>query len=94
MTSVASLACISFSANSNVADHVLLGIGHGFVRNLVGAATCGLGLALELPHGLIGRLDEAVEGMFRLGHALLDERPNLLGHSELLERFLGHPSLL
>jgi hypothetical protein len=32
--------------------------------------------------------------MFRLGHVLLDERPNLLGHSELLERFLGHPLLL
>jgi hypothetical protein len=45
---------------------------------------------LELPHGLVGRLEETVKGLAGLRHALLGEAAHLVGDCKLLEGVLGH----
>ena len=73
--------------------HILLGIGHRFMRDLRGAAMCGLGVALHLSHRLVGRLDKAVDGLPGLRHALLGEGPHLGRNCKLLKWIFGHVTL-
>ena len=64
------------------------------MSDFAGPGTRCLGLAVPLRYRLVGCVGDAVKSRSRMGHALLDESADLIGHCKLLEGLLRHRQLL
>ena len=90
-TSWTSFARTSCCANSNELAMFCCGESHRLFSDILGAFAGGLGLSLERADGLLGRGNEAVEGLPGLLDALFGKRPHFGGNFETIWRPSSSP---